>query len=203
MSLILSSIKHDILKDIKTVYEYMSKPSDYDNYNFIIDGLYLGNYDAACSKTFILSKEIDFVVNCSNNLEWPEFYKSFERPNFRYLRIPLDDSFNQIDQEIMASSLKSICPTIYDIINNKNINVFVHCYAGAQRSATVVLCYLIYKDYIENKKILSLKEYYKFLKNKRSIVFHPDPTFVNVIYRYHKNTKKLIDNSIQLNAKQI
>ena len=186
MSLIISSIKNSVLNDIKTVYETITKPTSDDNYNKIISGVYLGNYDAACSKSFILDKEIDLVINCSNNLGWPEFYANIERHNFKYIRIPLDDSFDQTDQDIMAVSLERICPVMYTAINNSEQNVYVHCYAGMQRSATVVLCYLIYKDYVENKTIKLLKEYYGFLRKKRVVVFHPDPTFVKVIAKYYK-----------------
>lgn len=186
MSLIISSIKYSILNDIKTISEFFSKPDSEDKYNQIISGLYLGNYDAACSKTFILEKNIDLVVNCSNNLEFPDFYENIENCNFKYLRISLDDSFKTVDQNIMAISLKNICPVIHNYIKNDH-NVFVHCYAGMQRSATVVLCYLIYKDYIENNEIKKLNHYYDFIKLKRVIAFHPDPTFIKVIYNYYKN----------------
>lgn len=191
MSLIFSSLKHGILNDIKTVTEYMSKPTTEDNYNKIIHGLYLGNYEAACSKSFFLNKEIDLVINCSNNLQWPEWYAKFERPNLKYIRIPLDDSFDPTDQDIMKVSLERICPIIYTAININQQNVYVHCYAGMQRSATVIICYLMYKDLQEKNIILSLKEYYKFLKEKRIIVFYPDPTFVKVIHTYYKRIKDL------------
>lgn len=191
MSLIFSSLKHGILNDIRNVTEYMSKPTTEDNYNKIIHGLYLGNYTAACSKSFLLNKEIDLVVNCSNNLDWPEWYVNFERPNFKYIRIPLDDSFDPTDQDIMKVSLERICPMIYSTININNQNVYVHCYAGMQRSATVIICYLMYKDLQEKKIIPPLKEYYKFLKEKRVVVFHPDPTFVKVIKAYYERIKEL------------
>ena len=169
----------------------MSKPTTEDNYNKIIHGLYLGNYEAACSKSFFLNKEIDLVINCSNNLQWPEWYAKFERPNLKYIRIPLDDSFDPTDQDIMKVSLERICPIIYTAININQQNVYVHCYAGMQRSATVIICYLMYKDLQEKNIILSLKEYYKFLKEKRIIVFYPDPTFVKVIHTYYKRIKDL------------
>lgn len=189
MSLIISSIKNNIIRDIKLVYEKITNPTTDDNYNEIIPGLYLGNYDAAMSKTFIIDKDINLVINCSNDLDFPDFYKTIHKSNFKYVRIPLDDSHRDIDQLVMSISLPKICPIIHDNLLN-GFNVYVHCYAGMQRSATVIICYLMYKDYLERKKIKNLSKYYQFLKSKRVIVFRPDPTFENVIENYHKKIKK-------------
>jgi len=188
MSLIISSIKNNIIRDIKLVYEKITNPTTDDNYNEIIPGLYLGNYDAAMSKTFLIDKDINFVINCSNDLDFPDFYKTINNSNFKYVRIPLDDSHRDIDQLVMSISLPKICPIIHENLSN-GYNVYVHCYAGMQRSATVIICYLMYKDYLERKKIKNLLKYYQFLKSKRVIVFRPDPTFENVILNYHKKIK--------------
>jgi len=184
MNTILEIIKNSFTRDIKIVHENFTNPNSNDNYNQIIPRLYLGNYIGACDKDFIIGKNINLVINCSNDLKFPAFYQKI--PNCKYIRIPLDDSDRDIDQLIMRFSLPKICPIIHEYIN-KNLNVYVHCYAGMQRSATVVICYLMYKDYIEKKKVSNLNNYYKFLKSKRVIVFKPDPTFENVIYGYHKN----------------
>lgn len=185
MSLIISSIKNDIYRDLKIIYEKITNPTSHDNYNEIIPGLYLGNYDAAMSKTFITDKDINFVVNCSNDLDFPDFYRTIHKPDFKYIRIALDDSHRDIDQLIMSVSLPKICPIIHDNLL-KGLNVYVHCYAGMQRSATVVICYLMYKDLVEKRKLKNLSAYYKFLKSKRVVVFRPDPTFEHVISNYHK-----------------
>ena len=193
MSLVLSSIKNNIIRDMKFVYEKITNPTSEDNYNEIIPGLYLGNYDAACSKTFIIDKDINLVVNCSNDLAFPDFYKTIHNHNFKYVRIPLDDSHRHIDQLIMSVSLPKICPIIHENLQNGS-NVYVHCYAGMQRSATVIICYLMYRDFIEKKKIKKLSTYYKFLKEKRVIVFRPDPTFEDVILNYYKKLQKVLNN---------
>jgi hypothetical protein len=184
MTSLISLIKNNIYRDLKFVYEKVTNPTSEDNYNEIIPGLYLGNYDAATSKTFITDKDINLVVNCSNDLDIPDFYQTIHEQDFKYVRIPLDDSHRDIDQLVMSVSLPKICPIIHDHLINGS-NVYVHCYAGMQRSATVIICYLMYRHYVNNKKLLTLRQYYKFLKSKRVIVFRPDPTFENVILNYY------------------
>lgn len=153
-----------------------------NKFNEIIPGLYLGNYDIATSISFIVGNNIKLVVNCSIDLAFPNFYKKIN--DFYYLRVPVNDSKSKIDQLIMSLSLMKICNIIHKYLIG-NENVYVHCYAGMQRSATVVLCYLIYRDKITKQKILPLEHYYKFLKSKRIIVFFPEPTFKEVIEKFH------------------
>lgn len=186
MSIILTSIKNNINKDFKLLHEYLKIPTNYDNYNQIIDGLYLGNYYAAQSKTFIKDKNIKLVINCSKDIEFPDFYDNIDKFKFNYMRISLNDSRNDIDQFMMAISIPKICPIIHQYLSDDK-HVYVHCYAGMQRSATIIICYLIYRDFINYSNIKPLKNYYNFLKSKRVVVFEPTPTFVNIIKRYHTN----------------
>lgn len=153
-----------------------------DKFNKIIPGLYLGNYDTATNVSFIVNNNIKLVINCSIDLAFPNFYK--EMNDLYYLRVPVNDSKSKIDQLIMSLSLMKICNIIHKYLIN-NENVYVHCYAGMQRSATVVFCYLIYRDKITKQKILPLKYYYDFLKSKRIIVFFPEPTFKEVIQNFY------------------
>jgi len=188
MALLIKSINDNLSRDIRMIYEYFSQPSKYDHYNEIIPGLFLGNYIAARSEEFINDNKINLVINCSKDLEFPSFYNKINNHHINYLRIPIDDSRHDMDQLIMELNLEKVCPLIHKYISQRK-NVYVHCYAGMQRSATVILCYLIYKDLHENNKINKLKSYYNFLKSKRVVVFRPDPTFVDVIYKYHKKLR--------------
>jgi len=177
-----------LINIIKNYFKYKFEdfivPSEYDNYNLIIDHLYLGNYLAAQDQDFIIDKKIKLVINCSKNLEYPSFYKHMDH-DFKYIRLQLNDSTNRIDQFTMQSSLPELCKLIDDNYT-KGLNVFIHCFAGIQRSATVILCYLMYLD-SKNKILKSLDYYYYYLKYKRVVVFRPDPTFSNVIINFYNN----------------
>ena len=74
----------------------------------------------------------------------------------------------------MYNYLDNITKYIYDsLMNNKTI--FVHCYAGKQRSATIVCAYIM--RYLN----LSYKEAAKLMKTKRIVVFTPLPNFDNAL----------------------
>lgn len=161
--------------------------NSFDRYNEIIPNLYLGNYEGACDENFIIGKKINLVVNCSVDLEFPDFYK--ELNNFDYLRLPLNDTPFSNDQKIMSLGIPKLCILIHKYLSQHK-RVYVHCFAGMQRSATIVLCYLMYRDF-KSKKLHKLSSYYKFLKSKRSIVFVPIPTFYNVINQFYNKLRSL------------
>jgi len=185
MNKIFRSIKNNISNDFFVIYNKLYNTNNLYNHNKIIRNLYLGNYESAKNKLFILNEKIDLVINCSHDLDIPNFY---EENNIKVLRLPIDDSISEIDQKIMQINLPKLVKVIsYFLKSNKK--VYVHCFAGMQRSATVVICYLIYKNFIEKKRIAPLSHYYYFLKKKRNIVFMPRPTFENIISQFYDKIK--------------
>ncbi len=194
MDIIIDLIKNNVIRNYFKLYDKINNPVYGDDYNKITSHLYLGNYSAAKDYSMINKLNINFVVNCSNTLPFPNFYKQLKSPSFRFMRIGVNDSRDDVDQLIMTTALPHICPLIYNLINNKR-NVFVHCRAGKQRSATVVLCYLMYRDFM-NHKLLPLQKYYDYLRSKRVVVFRPDPTFETVIEKYYLSLKNKNANII-------
>jgi protein-tyrosine phosphatase len=186
MNELLKSIQYNINRDLKIFRSSIFDPINRVSYDKIIPGLYLGNYLAARNYDFIVKSNINLVLNCTPNIEYPKFYSKLglDKKKFKAIRIPVNDSRNQIDLLMMNIIIPKICPIMHDYLT-KNKNIYVHCYAGKQRSAAIVICYLIYKDYIEKKNIKPLKKYYKNLKSQRPIVFDPSPTFKQMIRDYH------------------
>ena len=66
-------------------------------------------------------------------------------------------------------------------INDSGI-VFVHCFAGASRSATIVIAYLM------KERGMSLREAYRFVKSKRCFI-NPNEGFVKQLQRFEKSLK--------------
>jgi len=168
----------------------------YTSYNKISNYLYLGNYNAACDIDFIKNNEICLVINCSKDLKFPEFYNYL---NIEYYRIPINDSNTYDDNKILNDNIDYVINLI-DKFRNEKKNVFVHCYAGIQRSAAVILSYIIYRlkiDYdndIDKDKFknISYDKLKSFLKNKRPVVFKNGPTFDLLL----RNRYLILHNSI-------
>ncbi len=139
------------------------------SYDEIIPNLYIGNIDGANNLAFLKSKKIKVVINCSKTI--PNFYER----QFEYHRIAVDDSLLDEDIELMTTYLSEYVNIIDSALTN-NKPVFVHCFAGRQRSACLIAAYLIFKY-----KFPLIKAY-KFIISKRKEAFHYGKSF-----NFHKS----------------
>ncbi len=107
------------------------------SYNKICSNIWLGNYAASQSKQIIDS--MDVVINATHHIP-------FLNTNKICIRVPVNDpgpSDNMnLENTIMFEYLPKVCELIklYRIQGKK---IFVHCHAGAQRSASIVSAYLM------------------------------------------------------------
>ena len=93
------------------------------------------------------------------------------------MRIKVDDDLKKEEIVNMYKYLDNATQLIHNyLLNNKT--VFVHCYAGKQRSATVVC------GYIMRYMSLSYKETTELVKTKRLIIFTPLPNFDEALKHY-------------------
>lgn len=139
----------------------------------IIPNLWLGNVKIAQTLTFYTENKINCVINCSKDLP-------FFDDKSKNIRISVHDNLEK--SEILK--LYDYFDNCSDFINQhlkENYKILVHCYAGKQRSASIISCYLMkYGN-------MSLKESIESIKSKRSIAFTPEINFIKSLLRFEKD----------------
>jgi len=148
------------------ILKFVNKMFKIDNFHKIDENLYLGNCILVINNNdFIKKNNIKAILNCTNEIPFPDNFDKMDT-----MRINIEDSredynLKKIEEEIIKG---------VDFINKyteKNENVYVHCFWGLMRSATVVSLYLMKKyniSFIESNKIVnnirpySLNNYYNF-----------------------------------------
>ena len=141
--------------------------------NEILSGLWLGNILDSRNKEFI--NLMDIVINCSKDIP----FISEETKN---IRIPVDDNLKAMEIVNMYKFLPKITEYIHSSLN-KNKIILVHCHAGKQRSASVIVSYLIRYLNISLDKAISL------VKTKRNIIFKPCINFRGALIKFEKKYK--------------
>ena len=140
----------------------------------IIPNLWLGNILDSRNKQFM--QNIDVVINCSKNI--PFYSKSAKN-----VRIKVDDNLQKEEIINMYKYLDNATDLIHRyLLNNKTI--FVHCYAGKQRSATIVCAYIM--RYLN----FTYSETTELVKTKRFIIFTPLPNFDEALKHYNTKLNK-------------
>tara|TARA_B100001094_G_scaffold294892_1_gene315838 strand:+ start:141 stop:578 length:438 start_codon:yes stop_codon:yes gene_type:complete len=134
----------------------------------ILNGLWLGNILDTKNPEFM--KNIDVVINASTDIP-------FTSDKSKNIRIKVKDNLEKEEISKMYNYLDNISKYIYDCLMENKI-IFVHCYAGKQRSATIICAYLM--KYLN----LSYKESSDLMKTKRIVVFTPLPNFDSALRLY-------------------
>lgn len=129
----------------KKYLEIINKMGNIDNYNIIVPNIYLGNLNCANDIDFLKNNNIYAIVNCTENEPFNDYF--LDKPTFR---LCINDSK---EEDNINNFKKNIIEAIEFIDNNvkEGKTVYIHCYWGLMRSATVTAGYLIMKyklDYI-------------------------------------------------------
>ena len=172
-----------------------------ENSNIIVENLYLGNIIDAHNLSFLVNNNISSIINCTENEPFHQYFimndnmnnnidinnelKINTIKNEKYiLRLDIKDSK---DEENIEKFMNIIDNGVEFINTHKNLNnktVFVHCYWGLMRSATVIAGYLIkYENYSVDNAI-------ELIKNKRSYTFSNLYNFKNILESYQEKISK-------------
>ena len=156
-----------------------------ENSNIIIENLYLGNIIDAHNLSFLIDNNIGAIINCTEDEPFHRYFimndEDNKTKNEKYiLRLDIKDSK---DEENVEKFMDIIDNGVEFINTHRNINkqnIFVHCYWGLMRSATVIAGYLIkYENYSVDNAI-------ELIKNKRSYTFSNLYNFKDILESYQK-----------------
>ena len=137
----------------------------------IIEGLYLANKETASQ-----NNNHTLVVNCTPDL--PFYYQTPKQ-----MRISVWDRSESHQYETMKNSIPDIIKEIEAVLKLKQ-NVLVYCAAGQSRSATIIGCYLLWRN------DWTIDQTVKFIKSRDSNAFFGGLTFCQVLEWVHDNKDK-------------
>lgn len=156
-----------------------------EKYTKILPRLYLGNYQGAKDADFFKSKKIKAVLNCSHDIK-NTFETDSKSKSVEYMRLHIEDSLKEHDINKMVLYFPIAVEFINKHLNIDKQNLFVHCYAGRQRSAACVAAYLICKQK------MNPSEACQFILSKRKEAFHfgLSLNFEKSLIKYYKSLQK-------------
>lgn len=131
----------------------------------IVPGLWIGSAADSRNKVFMRHHNIRLIINATKTL--PFYFNGV----LGY-RVAVDD--DPSEHEAMLEFL----PTAVQLID-ENLRggraVLVHCYAGIQRSSTIVAAYLMKTRHMTPKQAM------EFIKSRKPEAFTPVPTFEHTL----------------------
>lgn len=140
----------------------------------IVPGLYLSNYQDVINKVKPNTKI--FVMNCSKDLP-------MMRSAYGGTRLWVDD--HPTSEATMTANLPLMVRYIEDQLAQGH-DVVVHCFAGQQRSATVVAAYLMKtKGFTPDQAI-------EFIKSKKPDAFLGGVHFINSLLEYYHSRSVMV-----------
>jgi atypical dual specificity phosphatase len=128
----------------------------------ITDQIWVGSYGDATNDVFLSERKITHVITCAD-----EFPSSIIRPGYR---IPIVDDVE--DTKTKKYFLEAA--SVLDRWVREGNKIMVHCFAGMNRSVSVVITYfMVYKGW-------SYDVAYRHLKQRR-FQTNPHPDFIPIL----------------------
>ena len=126
----------------------------YDS-TLIVDQLYLGNSCNARNYYELENNKVGLIINSSPCIS------NYFQNEFEYYNVKVED----ISGADILCHLDNTVKKMHEFIeNNPQKSVFVHCFMGSSRSATIIIAYLMkYHNY-------NLRDGLNFVKEKREVV---------------------------------
>jgi len=103
----------------------------------VLPGLWIGDKKVALDSKWLKQNKISIVINCTKSVPFPDPSANLSH----VLRVAVEDNLESVEIEKMKKYLIPVSNKIYEWLPTHNI--LVHCYAGRQRSSSIILAYLV------------------------------------------------------------
>jgi hypothetical protein len=138
----------------------------------IVEGIWLGDATDAMDTETLTEKKVSCVVNCAekHTLTCGEYYPF----GWNYLGLGCDD---HASYDILGNHLSEFCEFMDKCVGEKK-KVLVHCAAGINRSATLLIAYLV------ERRGMSLIDAISLCFQKRPIILTNEAFVISLIERF-------------------
>ena len=141
-----------------------------DCINKITDKIYLGDIDGAREVDYLKKQGIKHIINLAGNVFSPTYEEGlFIRKNIDIMDFCVQNIFQYFKECI-------------DFIESSK-KIYIHCAAGASRSPTIVIAYIMWKEH------KNYNDAFSFVKEKRSLIF-PNFGFVQQLKLFERLLKQ-------------
>lgn len=103
----------------------------------ILVNLWLGSVEDAFDKEFMMSNNIDLIINCSLEEDYPS--------HRRHIRFPLTSHFTDDSKEaneFFLQNIMEVCGHIKTTLS-ENKGILIYCYDGIQAGPAVLTAYIM------------------------------------------------------------
>lgn len=156
------------------------------NANKIIDGLFIGNQEAAQEIDFLTGIKCNHIINCAGH----SVPNLFVRVGIRYLTLRWLDCKTQVLFDSDMKTFRQIIKFIESVIS-KGQTILIHSQHGNSRAVCAIIVYLMHRFG------WSLKKSVEYIKFKRPEI-QPKPYFIKQLKKVAKRLRVLNENLISM-----
>ena len=130
--------------------DLINRIANIDSYNLIVPKIYLGNIKESQNLSFLNKHNIQAIINCTENEPFHEYFDDKLK-----MRVSINDSRSNDN----INNFKTQIDDTLDFIDKclaDDKNIYIHCYWGLMRSATIVASYIIKKYRIPKQDAINI-----------------------------------------------